>query len=238
MQDDFPKSFKVKETDQNEIRRETERLERANANTWESTQQKKKEGAVFGSLSIEDLNARLQETEPAGKPLKLEQKLEDLNGIKPSTPFQFSAVAALMAYGGFKITSYMTDNFAVQLLDSELYPVQRFATFSRNIVVGILTLGTSFSAIICLGLIGLGIAVTSGVWVDFTMISKISPPPPPPPPPPCCSCSSSSCCCSSSCSFSSPLLILHQTPTFKTCIFCNIPVFIYFFTQQAWPMES
>ena len=74
---------------------------------------------------------------------------EDLNGIQPYTPFVFSVVAAGivycmcisvgkfnelylsisigMSFSAWQVTSYLASHFAVQLLDSEIYPVQRLA---------------------------------------------------------------------------------------------------------------
>ena len=68
-----------------------------------------------------------------------------------------------MSAAGYKLTVYMTANFGVSLLGSDYYPIQRFAVVARNIVVGISTLGTTFSFIISIGLVGLGVAVTNGV---------------------------------------------------------------------------
>lgn len=63
-------------------------------------------------------------------------KKEDLNGIDPITPFVFSTVPAVMSYIGWQISNYMAAHFAIQYLDSELYPVQRIAIIGRNVVVG------------------------------------------------------------------------------------------------------
>ena len=165
--DDFPKQFKLAETDPNEIRRETERnkaiKERRNKQE-ESKVDKTSTGAIFGSLNIDDLNARMQESSMnQPKSLKLERREEDLNGIEPYKPFQFSLVAGFMAYTAWKLTIYMTENFGISLLDSEYYPIQRFTIVARNIIIGLTTIFASFSGCIAIGLIGLGIAVSIGV---------------------------------------------------------------------------
>ena len=73
--------------------------------------------------------------------LELKQKLEDLNGIEPLRPLQFSVVALLMAAIGWQLTSFLSGNFAIGFVDSDVYPMQRLAIVARNIVVGIMTLG-------------------------------------------------------------------------------------------------
>ena|ERR1711871_151819 len=130
----------------------------------ESSEDKVSTGAVFGTLNIDDLNARMQKSSVnQPRSLKLERREEDLNGIEPYKPFQFSLVAGFMAYAGWQLTIYMTDNFGVSLLDSEFYPVQRFTIVARNIIIGLTTIFSSFSACIALGLVGLGVAVSIGV---------------------------------------------------------------------------
>ena len=169
LKDDFPKRFKVAETDPNEIRREAvrkaaEERQKTQKEEGSSVDTTTTAGAIFGSLNIDDLNSRMQEsTVNQPRPLKLERKEEDLNGIEPYKPFQFSVVAGFMAYVGWKLTIYMTDNFGVSLLDSEYYPVQRFTIVARNIIIGLTTIFASFSGCIAIGLIGLGIAVSIGV---------------------------------------------------------------------------
>ena len=163
--DDFPRRFKLKETDPNTLRAGTTQSTLIEEKSQrQSTTEKQPTGAIFGSLSIDDLNARMQQssvTQP--KPLNLERKEEDLNGIEPYKPFQFSLVAAFMAFIGWKFTIYMTENFGVSLLDSEFYPVQRFAIVARNVIIGLSTIFASFSGCIALGLVGLGIVVSIGV---------------------------------------------------------------------------
>jgi hypothetical protein len=83
----------------------------------------------------------MKETERPQK-LELKQKLEDLNGIEPLRPLQFSVVALLMAAIGWQITSFLSGHFAIGFVDSNVYPMQRLAVVARNIVVGIMTLGS------------------------------------------------------------------------------------------------
>ena len=161
MQDDFPKRFKVKDFE--EEQREIKAKAREQQRNLETKIAEPK--AVFGSLSIEDLKSRMQDTEATtgGGKMELKQKLEDLNGIKPERPLQFSVVAAIMAVAGYQFTVYLTGHLAVNLLDSDLYPVQRFAIVARNVVIGVGTLGTTFSAIIALGLVALSARVALGI---------------------------------------------------------------------------
>jgi len=116
-------------------------------------------------MSIEDLNSRMKKREVIAEPGKwdLPQKKEDLNGINPITPLFFSAVPAAMAFVGWQVSRYLTANFAIQFVDSDIYPVQRLAIVARNVVVGITTLATGFSGVVSLGLFLLGIAVAIGV---------------------------------------------------------------------------
>ena len=62
---------------------------------------------------------------------------EDLNGINPSTPFLFSTVPFVMSIAGWQITTYLAGHFATELLDSDLYPLQRAAIIARNLIVGL-----------------------------------------------------------------------------------------------------
>lgn len=122
---------------------------------------KPKVSATFGSMSIEDLKSRMKTREVIAEPGKwdLPQKKEDLNGINPITPLVFSAVPAAMAYVGWQVSHYLTATFAIQYVNSEIYPVQRIAIVARNVVVGITTLATGFSGVVSLGLFLLGITV-------------------------------------------------------------------------------
>ncbi len=124
--------------------------------------------ATFGSLSVDDLKTRMTKIDAtkssgSGKWKDLPSRPEDLNGINPLIPLLFSAFPALMAYAGWKASSYLTANFAIQFIDSEIYPVQRLAIVLRNVVVGITTLATGFTGAIGLGLFAMGVAVAIGV---------------------------------------------------------------------------
>ena len=122
-------------------------------------------GATFGSMSVQDLKNKMIETDAPQIRLEDMRKEEDLNGIKPTTPFAFASVSAVMCFILWKFSVYMAGHFATQFLDPDVtaYPIQRFAVFSRNIVVGVSTLGAGFSGIITLGLILLGGRVGLGV---------------------------------------------------------------------------
>ena len=129
---------------------------------------KKQVSATFGSLSVDDLKTRMTKIEATkttgtGKWKDLPSRPEDLNGINPLIPLVFSALPALMAYAGWQASTYLTANFAVQFIDSEIYPVQRLAIVLRNVVVGITTLATGFTGAIGLGLFAMGVAVAIGV---------------------------------------------------------------------------
>lgn len=90
-------------------------------------------------------------------------KKEDLNGIAPWKPLISSIFPFGLSIGGYYLTRYLAENFAVQYLTSDLYPVQRLSMVARNIVVGMGALASAFSAVIGLGLLILGIAVSVGV---------------------------------------------------------------------------
>lgn len=117
--------------------------------------------SIFGDLSVQDLVAEREERirQRGGR----RSQKEDLNGIDPLTPFLFSTVPAVMSLVGWQISTYLAANFAIQYLDSELYPVQRIAIVGRNLVVGLFTLQSGFCASISLGLFLLGVTVTVGV---------------------------------------------------------------------------
>lgn len=120
--------------------------------------------ATFGSMSIEDLKGRM--VEPAG-PMKswadLPQRPEDLNGINPVTTIVFSLLPAAASFALIQLSNYLSAHFAVQMLTSELYPVQRLAVVVRNLVVGLATLAGGFCGIISVGLLALGVTVAVGV---------------------------------------------------------------------------
>ena len=120
--------------------------------------------ATFGSLSIDDLKGRMVKNEATKRGWDdLPKRTEDLNGINPVTTILFSAFPAVVCYLLTTLASYLTNNFAVQYLNSELYPVQRIAIVARNLVVGLVTLGGGFCGIIAVGLLVLGVTVAVGV---------------------------------------------------------------------------
>jgi hypothetical protein len=117
--------------------------------------------ATFGTYTVEDLKKRMIKLENSdGKPLP--QKIENLNGINPLTPLVFSSIPFAMAYLGYLLSSYLSANFAVSLLASDVYTFQRVAIVSRNIIVGLTTLAKTFSFVIGIGLLLLGITVAIG----------------------------------------------------------------------------
>lgn len=123
-----------------------------------------RKAATFGSMSIEDLKGRM--VEPAG-PMKswadLPQRPEDLNGINPATTMVFSLLPAAASVALIQLSNYLSAHFAVQMLASDLYPVQRLAVVVRNLVVGLATLAGGFCGIISVGLLALGVTVAVGV---------------------------------------------------------------------------
>jgi Protein of unknown function (DUF3082) len=119
--------------------------------------------ATFGTLSVEDLKSRMIPQEPEQKDAFANRKKEDLNGIQPLTPLLFSTFPAVCSYGLWQLSAYFTNHFAVQYLDSDLYPVQRLATIGRNLVVGMTTLASGFTGVVALGLFLLGVTVSVGV---------------------------------------------------------------------------
>ena len=123
---------------------------------------KVKSSSTFGSMTIEDLKKRMIPLENAeGKPLP--QRTEDLNGINPLVPLLFSSIPFAMAFAGYKVSSYLTANFAVQFLTSDIYTLQRISIVARNVLVGMTTLATTFCGVIGLGLFILGVTVGVGV---------------------------------------------------------------------------
>lgn len=116
---------------------------------------------VFGAVDFEELYSRSGGSSRRFKTGNINK--EDLNGIEPSTPFIFATVPIAMCAVGYQISVFLAQHFAIQYVDSEVYPVQRLAIVGRNFVVGIVTLATGFSGVIALGLIIMGIAVTIGV---------------------------------------------------------------------------
>ena len=102
------------------------------ASTTSGVASAEKSSRTFGSLSLEELvNIRREDRPP---PTGLIERKDDLNGIKPQTPFIFATVPALMSYGSWRIASYLAAHFAVQFVESDIYPVQRMAGESWNIL--------------------------------------------------------------------------------------------------------
>jgi hypothetical protein len=126
------------------------------------TREEKKVTATFGTLSVEDLKRRMI---PRDAPQKdaFAQKKEDLNGIQPLTPLLFSIFPAVFCVLFWQLSAYMTNHFAVDFITSDLYPVRRLASISRNLVVGIVTLASGFTGVVALGLFLLGVTVSVGV---------------------------------------------------------------------------
>lgn len=113
----------------------------------------------FGSYTID----KIKNFDSGRKFSNAPVKKEDLNGVNPLITTFASIIPAGMSFVGWKVSSYLADNFAVQFLDSDIYPVQRAAVVARNLVVGISTLATGFSGVVAIGLFILGITVGIGV---------------------------------------------------------------------------
>ena len=125
---------------------------------------KNRDGITFSSLSLQDLTEiRERVAAENGTTKKTSKVADDLNGIQPYTPFLFATVSGFMSAAGWQIARYLAAHFAVQYLNSDLYPVQRLAVVFRNVVVGICTLFSGFCGAVSLGLICLGVVVTIGV---------------------------------------------------------------------------
>lgn len=121
-----------------------------------------KRSATFGSLTVEDLKSRMVAVEgPQAK--ELPKRIEDLNGINPLVPLFASSVPFAMSFFGYKLSSYFALNFAIDFLSSDVYTVQRIAIVARNVLVGLTTLATTFSFVIGVGLLILGLTVGAGV---------------------------------------------------------------------------
>jgi hypothetical protein len=86
-----------------------------------------------------------------------------LNGINPLTPILFSLVPFSMMVLGYQLSNYLTLNFAVSFLYSDLYTIQRLAVVARNVIVGLTILATAFCGVIGLGLFLLGMTVLIGI---------------------------------------------------------------------------
>lgn len=120
-----------------------------------------KQTSVFGSL---DITKKLQQSAktPSASSNRL-NKIEDLNGIDPITSFFFAFFPLGMSYFGWQLSVYLAEHFAIQFVDSEIYPVQRFTIVARNLVVGMSSLATGFCGVVSLGLFLLSIRVGYGV---------------------------------------------------------------------------
>jgi len=167
LRDDMPQKFQLKSLDEISVKSSSPIKGPGNSDDISVNDlQSKKLSATFGSLSINDLKGRMVEREPkiySAISQWPESKKIDLNGINPLTPLTFSVVPAAMCFIGWKSSNYMSQHFAVGFLNSEIYPIQRIAIVARNIIVGIFTLATGFSGVVCVGLILLGFTVAIGV---------------------------------------------------------------------------
>lgn len=148
--------FDVSDTDQ--LKKRAQEAAKLNAR-YEANSKK---SATFGSMTVEDLKRRMIKLENSeGKPLP--KRTEDLNGINPLIPLVSSIVPFGMTYLGFQLSAYLTANFAIQFLTSDIYTLRRVAIVARNVLVGMTTLATTFSGVIGVGLFTLGVAVAVGV---------------------------------------------------------------------------
>ena len=120
--------------------------------------------ATFGGMSIDDLQSRMQESPYRAQSWDdLPDQKEDLNGINPVTTIAFSVLPMGMCYLLVQVTSWLSEHFAIDQVDSDIYPVQRGAVVARNLVVGISSLATGFTGVVGVGLLAMGIAVAVGV---------------------------------------------------------------------------
>lgn len=168
--DDTPKLSFVDDTKPKVMIRTLEEIEQENkARTQLPRKPKpisKPISSTFGSMNADQVKETAFSKYYRGMPVANKQRVqkkEDLNGIQPAIPLVFSSVPALMAYGLWQASIYLATHFAIDFVDSEVYPVQRLAVVSRNIVVGLFTLASGFSGVISIGLFLLGIAVAIGV---------------------------------------------------------------------------
>lgn len=114
----------------------------------------------FGRISLEDLQTR----NPPDAPVKK----EDLSGVNPLSAFLSSIVAVGMSFVGWQVTTYLAAHFAVQFIDSDIYPLQRATILARNIVVGMSALATGFCGVVGLGLFLLsGAAAMNSLGIEF-----------------------------------------------------------------------
>ena len=120
--------------------------------------------ATFGGISIDDLQSRMQDSPYRAQSWDdLPDQKEDLNGINPVTTITFSVIPMTMCYGLIQVTSWLSAHFAIDQVDSPIYPIQRGAVVARNLVVGISSLATGFTGVVGLGLFAMGTAVAIGV---------------------------------------------------------------------------
>lgn len=105
----------------------------------------------FGSFDIEEL---YRKSNVAMKEMKSPQKRqEDFSNVNPLQSFGSAVIALVMCACAWIVSSYLAQNFAVDYVQSELYPVQRVAIVGRNLVVGIFSLASGFTGMVSLGLL-------------------------------------------------------------------------------------
>ena len=126
--------------------------------------QKAAGSATFGGMTIDNLQSRMQDSPYQAKSWDdLPDQKEDLNGINPVTTIAFSVLPMAMCYGLVLLTKWLSEHFAIDQIDSSIYPIQRGAVVARNLVVGIASLATGFTGVVGLGLLAMGIVVAVGV---------------------------------------------------------------------------
>jgi hypothetical protein len=158
---DLQPKFQLKSLDQLESeQRKQSRSSKGVSKKVSTTSTNLQSSRVFNSMSFEELYRR-----SGGKPKSNEIKpvKDDLNGIEPWKPLVFSIFPAGFSFLAFQASFYLASHFAVNLVVSEVYPIQRAAIIARNLVVGIVTLAAGFSGVVAVGLFALGIAVVVGV---------------------------------------------------------------------------
>ena len=116
--------------------------------------------AVFGSMSIEDLKGRMQETDGNINMSwdDLPDRTEDLNGINPFTTTLFSVFPIIGSIAFFKATVWLSQHFAIDYVDSEVYPVQ-------------VSVPLNFSIMLASYVIWSGALNSSGVLLSYPLIS-------------------------------------------------------------------
>jgi hypothetical protein len=142
----------------------TDRLFMDDEDKKRSDAQKATGSATFGGMTIDSLQARMQDSPYRAQSWdELPDQKEDLNGINPVTTIAFSVLPMGMSYGLIQLTTWLSEHFAIDQIDSPIYPIQRGAVVARNLVVGITSLATGFTGVVGLGLLAMGIAVAVGV---------------------------------------------------------------------------